>query len=154
MQNYQKKNHKQKYTQLHAKQLDSLVDLDSKITADGDYNEYYEYSWEGLMLKLKFQYFGHLMQKNWLIGKAPDARKDYRREKGTTEDNVVAWHHRLNGLEFDQVPGVGDGQGSLACCSLWGHKESDMTEQLNWTELDNLEEMDTFLETYHLLKLS
>ena len=113
-----------------------------------------KYSLEGLMLRLKLQYFGHLMQKNWLIGKAPDARKDCRREKGTTEDNVVAWHHRLNGLEFDQVPGVGDGQGSLACCSLWGHKESDMTEQLNWTELDNLKEMDTFLETYHLLKLS
>ena len=74
--------------------------------------------------------------KNWLVGKDPDAGKDWRwEEKGTTEDEVVGWHHRLNGHEFEQVPGVGDGQGNLACYSLWGHKESDMTEWLNWTEL-------------------
>ena len=73
--------------------------------------------------------------KSWLIGKDPDAGKDWRQEeKGTTEDEVVGWHHRLNGHEFEQVPGVGDGQGSLACCSPWGCKESDMTEWLNWTE--------------------
>ena len=52
-------------------------------------------------------------------------------EKGTTEDEMVGWHHRLYGYEFEQVPGVGDGHGSLACCSLWGHNESDTTEQLN-----------------------
>ena len=73
--------------------------------------------------------------KNWLIGKDPDAGKDWRQEeKGTTEDEMAGWHHWLNGHEFEQVLGVGDGQGSLACCSPWGHKESDMTEQLNWTE--------------------
>ena len=65
--------------------------------------------------------------KNWLIGKDPDAMKNWR-----TEDEMVGWHHRLDGHEFEQVPGVGDGQGSLACCSPWGHKESDMTEWLNW----------------------
>ena len=74
--------------------------------------------------------------KNWLIGKDPDAGKDWRQEeKGTTEDEMVGWHHRLNGHEFEQAPGVGDGQESLACSSPWGHKESDMTERLNWTEL-------------------
>ena len=71
----------------------------------------------------------------WLIWKDPEAGKDWRQEKGTTEDEMVEWHHRLNGHEFESTPGVGDGQGSLACCSPWGHKESDMTEQLNWTEL-------------------
>ena len=73
--------------------------------------------------------------KNWLIEKDPDAEKDGRQEeKGTTEDEKVGWHHWLNGHMFEQAPGVGDGQGSLAGCSPWGHKESDMTEQLNWTD--------------------
>ena len=69
--------------------------------------------------------------KNWLFGKDPDAGKDWRREKGTTEDEMVGWHHRLDGHEFEQALEVGAGQGSLASCSPWGHKESDMTE-LNW----------------------
>ena len=74
--------------------------------------------------------------KNWLIWKDPDAGKDWRWEwKGTTEDELVGWHHRLNGHKFEQALGIGDGQGGLVCCSPWGHKESDMTEQLNWTEL-------------------
>ena len=73
--------------------------------------------------------------KNWLTGKDPDAGKDWRQEeKGTTEDEMVASHHQLYGHEFEQAPGVGDGQGNLACCSPWGLKESDTTE-LNWTEL-------------------
>ena len=88
------------------------------------------------MLKLKFQCFGHLMLTNWLTGKDPDAGKDWRQvEKGTTEDKMVGWHHRPDGHEFEQTPGIGDGQGGLACCSPWGHKESDMTEWLDWTEL-------------------
>ena len=71
--------------------------------------------------------------KKWLTGKDPDAGKDWRQqEKGVTEDEIVAWHHWLNGYEFKRAPGVGDGQGSLACCSPWGHKESDTTEWLNW----------------------
>ena len=64
--------------------------------------------------------------KNCLTGKDPDAVKDGRREeKGTREDQMAGWHHQLNGLEFEQTPGVGDGQGGLACGSPWGHKESD-----------------------------
>ena len=74
--------------------------------------------------------------ENWLIGKDPNAGKDWRQEEeGRTEDEMVGWHHWLNGHEFELVPRVGDGQGSLACCSPWGHKELDMTEPLNWTEL-------------------
>ena len=74
--------------------------------------------------------------KNWHTGKDPDAGKDRRQEeKGTTEDAIVGWHHWLDGHEFEQAPGVGDGQGSLGCCSPWGHKELDITEQENWTEL-------------------
>ena len=73
--------------------------------------------------------------KNWLIGKDPDARKDWmQEEKGKTEVDVVGWHHRLNGLEFEQALGVGDGQESLVCCSPWRHKELDTTEQVNWTD--------------------
>ena len=73
---------------------------------------------------------------NQLTGKDPDAGKDWRQEeKGTTEDDMVVWHHQLNGHEFEQAPGVDDGQGSLACCSSWGHKEMTMTERLNWNEL-------------------
>ena len=74
--------------------------------------------------------------KSWLIWKDSDAGKDWGREKGTTEDEMVGWHHRLDEHEFEQVPGVGDGQGSLACCCPWGCKELDTTEQLNWTELN------------------
>ena len=71
--------------------------------------------------------------ENWLIGKDPNAGKDWRqKEKGTTEDEMIGLHHRLDGHEFEQAPGVGDGQGSPACCSPWGRKKSDMTEQLNW----------------------
>ena len=74
--------------------------------------------------------------KNWLIGKDPDAGKDWRQEeKGTAEDEMVGWHHQLDGHEFEQAPGASDEQGSPVCCSPWGHKESDRTEWLNWTEV-------------------
>ena len=77
--------------------------------------------------------------KNWLIWKDPDTGKDWRQEeKGTTEDEMVGWHHWLNGRESEWTPGVGDGQGGLACCDSWGRKESDTTERLNWTELNHL----------------
>ena len=67
------------------------------------------------------------------MGKVSDAGKDCRQEeKGTTEDEMVGWHHRLNGHGFGWTPGVDDGQGGLACCGSWGHKESDTTERLNW----------------------
>ena len=72
--------------------------------------------------------------KNWLIGKDPDVGKDWRQEKVTTEEKMVGWYHWLDGHEFEQVLGVSDGQGSLVCCSPWGHKESDTTEWLYCTE--------------------
>ena len=74
-----------------------------------------EYSLEGLTVKLKLQHFGHLMQRTDSLEKTPDAGKDWRSEKGTTEDEMVGWHHLHNGPEFEQAPGVDDGQGSLAC---------------------------------------
>ena len=92
-------------------------------------------SLEGLMLKLKLQYFGHLMwradsfEKTLILGKI-----EGRRRRGW-QDEMAGWHHRLNGHGFRWTLGVGDGQGGLMCCSSWGHKESDTTEWLNWTEL-------------------
>ena len=93
-----------------------------------------QYSLEGLMLKLKLQYFGHLIWRadSW---KRSWGGKDWRQEeKGMTEDKMVGWHHWLNGHEFEKALEVGDGQGSLAYCSPWGRKESDTTERLNWTD--------------------
>ena len=87
-----------------------------------------EYSLEVLMLKLKHQYFGHLMQTANSLEKT-DAGKNGRQEKkGMTEYEMVRWHHLLNGHAFEQAPGIGDGQGGLACCGSWGFKESDTTE--------------------------
>ena len=75
--------------------------------------------------------------KSWLIGKDSDAGRDWgQEEKGTTEDKMAGWHHLLDGRKFEWTPGVGDGQGGLACCDSWDHKESDTTERLNWTELN------------------
>ena len=81
------------------------------------------------MLKLKLQYFGHLMgradslEKTLMLGKV-----EGRRRKGQQRIRWIGWHHQLDGHEFEQALGVGDGQGSLVCCSPWGHKESDITE--------------------------
>jgi len=75
--------------------------------------------------------------KSWLIGKDSDAGRDWgQEEKGTTEDEMAGWHQWLDGHEFEWIPGVGDGQGGLACCNSWGRKESDTTDWLNWTESD------------------
>ena len=90
-----------------------------------------EYLFEGLILKLKLQYSGHLMQtadsceKTLMLGKTEGMRR------GMTKDEMAGWQHQLDRHEFEQAPGVGDGQGSLACCSPWGRRESDMTERLN-----------------------
>ena len=79
------------------------------------------------MLKLKLQYFGHLMQSR-LIGKHPKAGKDWEQEKnGETKDEMFGWHHQPNGHEFEQALGDSERQESLVCCSPWGHKESDTT---------------------------
>ena len=73
-------------------------------------------------------------EKSWLSWKDPNAGEDWRHgEKGMTEDEMVGWHHQLDGHEFEQAPGVSDGQGSLACWSPWDRKESDTIERLNWT---------------------
>ena len=94
-------------------------------------------SLEGLMLRLKLQYFGHLMgrvdslEKTLMLGGFGG-----RRRRG--QQRMAGWHHQLDGHEFEWTPGVGDGQGGLACCDSWGRKESDMTEWLNWTELYEL----------------
>ena len=96
--------------------------------------------------------------KNWLIGKDPDAGKDWgQEEKGTTEGEMAGWHHWLNGHEFEETPGVRDGQGGLVCCSPWGRKESDMTEQLNWTEPNSFNEyfskLNILLEGIYILTI-
>ena len=94
-------------------------------------------SLEGMMLKLKLQYFGHLMRKVDSLEKDSDAGRDWgQEERGMTEDEMAGWHHRVNGHEFGWTPGVGDGQGGLVCCSPWGRKELDMTEW-NWTARSN-----------------
>jgi len=74
--------------------------------------------------------------KSWLIGKDSDAGRDWgQEEKGTTEDEMAGWHHWLDGRESQRTPGVGDGQGGLACCDSWGRKELDTTERLIWSDL-------------------
>ena len=90
----------------------------------------------GLMWKPKLQYFGHLMWRTDSMEKNPDAGKDWRQEEnGVTDDEMVGWHHWLDGHGFGWSPGVGDGQGGLACCGSWVLKELDTNEWLNWTEL-------------------
>ena len=99
-----------------------------------------EYSLEGLMLKLKLQYFGHLMWRTDSL-KRPWCWEIWRQEEeGTREAEMVVWHHWLNGHDFEQAPGVGDGQGSLVCCSPRGRKELDTTEWLNWIDRLSLKE--------------
>ena len=89
-------------------------------------------SLEGMMLKLKLQYFGHLVQRVDSLEKDFDAGRDWgKEEKGMTEDETAGWHHRLDGREFGRTLGDGDGQGGLACCDSWGRKESHTIERLN-----------------------
>ena len=79
--------------------------------------------------------------QSWLIGKDSDAGRDWGQDhKGTTEDEMAGWHHRLDGRESEWTPGPGDGQGGLACCDSWGLKESDTTERLNWTDWTAMED--------------
>ena len=91
-----------------------------------------EYSLEGLTLKLKLQYFGHLIWRVDSLKRSWCWERLRQEEKGATEIDMVGWHHWLNGHEFEQTPGAGDGQGGLVCGNPWGCKETDMTEWLNW----------------------
>ena len=94
-------------------------------------------SLEGLMAEAETPVLWPPHVKSWFIGKDSDAGRDWgQEEKGTTEDEMAGWHHWLDGCELEWTPGDGDGQGGLVCCSSWGRKESDMTEQLNWNELN------------------
>ena len=87
--------------------------------------------------------------KSWLIGKDSDAGRDWEQEKkGTTQDEMAGWHHRLYGRESEWIPEVSDEQGGLACCNSWGRKESDMTEQWNWTELIINYDLRNFINIY------
>ena len=92
-------------------------------------------SLEGMMLKLTFQYFGHLMRRVDSLEKTLMLGGLGARGKGDDRGEMAGWHHRLDGLEFGWTPGVDDGQGGLAYCNSWGHKESDMTKRLKWTDL-------------------
>ena len=91
--------------------------------------------------------------KSWLIGKDLDAGRDWgQEEKGKTEDEMAGWHHRLDGPEFEQTLGVGDGQGGLVCCNSWGCKESDTTERLNWLILKSMDNLLNWRQTlFHLI---
>ena len=95
-------------------------------------------SLEGMMLKLKLQYFGHLMRRVDSLEKTLMLGRIGAGKKGKTEDEMAGWYHWLDGRESEWTPGVGDGQGGLACCDSWGCKESDMTEGRDWTELNCL----------------
>ena len=109
-------------------------------------------SLEGMMLKAETPVLGPPHAKSWLIGKDSDAGRDWRQEeKGTTEDEMAGWHHWLDGRESEWTPGVGDGQGGLACCDSWGRKESDTTERLNWNELNWKMLMSSSLEPMTIL---
>ena len=94
------------------------------------------YSLEGLMLKLKLQYFGHLMQRTDSLEKVSNVGKDWgQKEKRASEDDMAGWYYRCNRYEFGQTSGDHEGQEGLVCCHPWGCKESDMSEQLNWTDI-------------------
>ena len=98
------------------------------------------FSLKGLMLKLKLQYFGHLMWRVDSLEKTLMLGGIWGQEgKGMTEDEMAGWHHQLEGHEFEWTLGVGDGQGGLVCCNSWGSKELDMTERLNWTVLPGVD---------------
>ena len=122
------------WTMVLEKTLESPLDC-NEIQLVQPNRDQFGCSLQGLMLKLKLRYFATPCEEltHW---KRPWFWERLKQEeKGTTENEMVGWHHWLNGHEFEQAPEVGDGQGSLVCCSPWCHKELDTTEWLNWTEL-------------------
>ena len=121
------------WTVVLEKTLESPLDC-KEIKQVNPWGNQPEYSLEGLMLKLKLQYFGYLVWRTDSFEKTVMLGKIEGSEKGTTEDTMVGWHHWLNRHEFKQALGVGEGQGILACCSPRGCEELDTTEWLNWTD--------------------
>ena len=119
------------------KTLESSLDCKEiqPVNSKGNQSWGPECSLEGLMLKLKLQYFGYLMWRTNSLEKILMLAKIEGGKRRGWQDEMVGWHHRLDGHEFEPALGLDDGQGIPACCSPWGCKESDMTEQLNWTEL-------------------
>ena len=90
--------------------------------------------------------------QSWLIGKDFDAERDWGQEEKTTEDEMAGWHHWLDGCESEWTPGVGDGQGGLACCDSWGHKQSDTTErQLNWKLVEVMEFQLSYFKSWKMM---
>ena len=127
------------WTVVLEKTLESLVDSKEIESVNPKGNQSWVFTGRN-DLKLKLQYFGYLMWRVDSVGKDSDAGRDWgQEEKGTTEDEMAGWDHWLNGRKSEWIPGVGDGQGGLACCDSWDRKESGMTERLNWTELRDLE---------------
>ena len=122
------------WTVVLEKTLESLLDCKEIKPVSPKWNQF-EYSLEGLMLKLKFQYFGHLMLRIDSLEKTLILGKIESRKRRGWQRMMFGWHHWLNGYEFGQALRDGEEQGGLVCCSSWGHKELDMTEPLNWTEL-------------------
>ena len=121
------------WTVVLEKTLESPLDCKEIKTVNPKGNQPWTFTGR-LMVKLKLQYFGHLTRRAD-SRKDPDAGKNWRQEeKGKTEDEMVGWHHQLDGHAFEYTLGV-DGQGSLVCFSPWGHKESETTEWLNWTDM-------------------
>ena len=124
------------WTVVLEKTLDSLLDTKEIKPVNPKGNQYWIFIGK-IDAEAETPIFWPPDAKNWVIGQDPDAVKDWRQEeKGMTEDKMVGWHHWLNGHEFEQAPGVGEEQGNLACCSPWCYRDSGMTEQLNWTELN------------------
>ena len=100
-----------------------------------------EYSWKDWCWSWNSNTLATWCKETEWIWKDPNAGKDWRwEEKGPTEDEMIGWHHWLIGHEFEQVLGIGDGQGGLVYCSPWDHKQSDRTERMNWTERDHFKE--------------
>ena len=126
------------WTVMLEKTLESPLDCNTRRSSQSILKEISPgCSLEGLMLKLKLQYFGHFMWRVDSLEKT-DAGRDWgQEEKRMTEDEMDGWQHWLDGCESEWTPGDGDGQGGLACCDSWGRKQSDTTERLNWTELKN-----------------
>ena len=130
------------------KTLESLLDCKEVQPVHSEGNQPWDF-FEGNDAKAETPVLWPPHAKSWLTGKDSDAGRDWgQEEKGTTEDEMAGWHHQLDGCEFEWTPGVGDGQGGLACCNSWGHKKPDTTERLNWTERFDVYYSNLYFKTF------